>query len=62
MDQIDEAIQRALPRYLTNAGHGHVWRRPDGMVARCGGPALCRACMADRGALDAARQAVGAAL
>lgn len=33
----------------TNNGHGHVWPRPDGFVARCGGPALCDEC-----ALDAA--------
>jgi hypothetical protein len=24
--------------------HGHVVPRPDGMLARCGGPALCPAC------------------
>lgn len=34
----------------TNTGHGHVWPRPDGMVARCGGPAMCQRC-----AIDAAR-------
>lgn len=31
-----------------NAGHGHVWPRPDGMKARCGGPALCSACRHDQ--------------
>jgi hypothetical protein len=25
-------------------GHGHVYPRPDGMKARCGGPALCAEC------------------
>lgn len=27
-----------------NAGHGHVYPRPDGVKARCGGPALCSQC------------------
>jgi hypothetical protein len=27
-----------------NSGHGHVRPRPDGVKARCGGPALCRVC------------------
>ena len=35
----------------TNSGHGHVWKRPDGMKARCGGPDMCRSCMADAAAL-----------
>lgn len=30
-----------------NTGHGHVFLRPDGMVARCGGPRMCRECAAD---------------
>lgn len=34
-------------RIGTNAGHGHVWARPDGHKHRCGGPGLCRACAAD---------------
>jgi hypothetical protein len=34
----------------TNDGHGHVRPRPDGVLARCGGPAICREC-----ALEAAR-------
>jgi hypothetical protein len=29
---------------LLNTGHGHVRRRPDGVLARCGGPALCKDC------------------
>lgn len=28
----------------SNAGHGHVQERPDGMKARCGGPGLCDVC------------------
>lgn len=35
-----------------NTGHGHVFPRPDGMKARCGGPAICKEC-----AIDAARHA-----
>lgn len=29
---------------LYDAGHGHVRRRPDGLVARCGGPGICPQC------------------
>ena len=28
----------------TNTGHGHVWPRPDGRKARCGGPRFCQEC------------------
>lgn len=28
----------------TNSGHGHAWMRPDGIKARCGGPAMCSEC------------------
>jgi hypothetical protein len=31
----------------TNTGHGHVWERPDGRKARCGGPGLCSQCSTD---------------
>lgn len=31
----------------SNVGHGHVFPRPDGVRARCGGPALCHVCAAD---------------
>lgn len=34
-----------------NVGHGHVYPRPDGVRARCGGPSICSEC-----AKDAARQ------
>jgi hypothetical protein len=34
-----------------NEGHGHVYPRPDGVKARCGGPGICAAC-----ALDAERK------
>jgi len=32
----------------TNSGHGHVWERPDGAKARCGGPGLCAQCSRDQ--------------
>ena len=28
----------------TNSGHGHVYRRPDGVKVRCGGPSICPEC------------------
>ncbi len=34
-------------RIGTNSGHGHVWDRPDGFQARCGGATLCDLCRAD---------------
>lgn len=46
-------------RYGSNSGHGHVWDRPDGVKARCGGPALCIHCrrdLQDVKNLQAARQ------
>lgn len=33
--------------------HGHVVPRPDGVKARCGGPALCASCCAELLALIA---------
>ena len=30
-----------------NTGHGHVFPRPDGLKARCGGPGLCSECSRD---------------
>lgn len=38
-----------------NTGHGHVFPRPDGFKARCGGPGLCPEC-----ANDSMRQRNGA--
>ncbi len=34
-------------------GHGHVFPRPDGAKARCGGPALCADCRSDQAKADA---------
>jgi hypothetical protein len=33
--------------------HGHVTPRPDGMKARCGGPAMCAQCAREKAAKDA---------
>lgn len=30
-----------------NIGHGHVFPRPDGVKARCGGPGFCTECSKD---------------
>lgn len=35
-----------------NVGHGHVFPRPDGLKARCGGPGFCPTCNADRALKD----------
>lgn len=42
-----------------NTGHGHVYPRPDGSRARCGGPRLCAVCRADA---DRKRETDAAAL
>ena len=34
-----------------NTGHGHVYERPDGVKARCGGPPICAHCSKDQLAL-----------
>ena len=40
--------EQAKPNhYGTNSGHGHVWARPDGAKARCGGPKMCPQCARD---------------
>lgn len=33
-----------MGEWIENRGHGHVTPRPDGVLARCGGPALCSVC------------------
>ena len=37
----------------SNTGHGHVRPRPDGVKARCGGPAMCRACQQELAGMPA---------
>jgi len=36
-----------------NIGHGHVYPRPDGVLARCGGPLSCAECALEKGWKDA---------
>lgn len=47
-------LETAL-EYGTNTGHGHVWPRPDGVKARCGGPGLCAQCSRDEARQAAAQ-------
>ncbi len=35
-----------------NIGHGHVFKRDDGQVARCGGPGFCPECSLDQAQLE----------
>jgi len=46
-----EAASKALAKPTdgpgTNTGHGHVWPRPDGQKARCGGFPKCNVCVSD---------------
>lgn len=37
----------------SNTGHGHVVPRADGVKMRCGGPALCSTCQAEKRTLEA---------
>lgn len=37
-----------------NSGHGWAWSRPDGAVARCGGPMMCTNCAEDALLVDEA--------
>lgn len=43
----DDDDEEPAPPLGPNRGHGHVWRRPDGMQARCGGPGVCTVCARD---------------
>jgi hypothetical protein len=47
-------------RIGTNSGHGHVWERPDGERARCGGPGLCSECRADEQLVKSRAQSMAA--
>lgn len=54
-------VRQHVPGYGGNSGHGHAWRRPDGVRTRCGGPRLCVRCARDRIAVDQALEAIAAA-
>ena len=46
-----------------NTGHGHVFPRPDGARARCGGPGMCSSCSTDATRrTEAAGEALAAAI
>lgn len=38
---------KSIVRPGRNQGHGHVFPRPDGVKARCGGPNICSVCRDD---------------
>lgn len=56
MRAIHDALRRApvaaqqSNKTGTNSGHGHVWDRPDGLKAKCGGPGFCSQCSRDQAA------------
>jgi|SRR5581483_1743848 len=37
-----------LPSSWAMKSHGHVAKRPDGALARCGGPGMCETCELER--------------
>lgn len=51
-----ETIKKHMPMYGTDVGHGHVWKRPDGSRARCGGPTICKTCANDLAWVEAAKK------
>lgn len=42
-----EGTEVSNDKVPANSGHGHVFKRPDGMKARCGGPGFCDECSRD---------------
>lgn len=48
--------QISPPQKTSDCGHGHVYPRPDGVKARCGGPGLCGLCSRDQGLLLASQK------
>lgn len=38
--------------HFEHCGHGHVTKRHDGMLAKCGGPSICKACAAEKEAVN----------
>lgn len=53
LEAMHEAHSRLSAR-SSNTGHGHVFARPDGSRARCGGPAMCSDCQHDLATKQAA--------
>lgn len=51
IDKALAAIEAELARPAANTGHGHVRPRPDGVRARCGGPAICSVCAREKAEL-----------
>ena len=47
-------IQEIEEYYEKSHRHGHVTPQPHGMLARCGGPALCKSCMQELAGMAAA--------
>lgn len=45
--QVLEQVPAVHEHQMPNTGHGHVFPRADGAVARCGGPGICAECKAD---------------
>jgi len=46
--RMNEEAKRVWLAEHPNSGHGHVFPRPDGVKARCGGPGLCKECSRDQ--------------
>ena len=51
IEEMVETLERIagadIPKLNPNQGHGHVYPRPDGVRARCGGPSMCGECAID---------------
>ena len=45
-------LEIAHPWQGTNAGHAHVWKRPDHQRHHCGGLHMCSQCQADKAKVD----------
>jgi hypothetical protein len=52
----DRTAASEAARVGTNAGHGYAWQRPDGVMMKCGGPALCADCSYDKQLVHDARE------
>jgi hypothetical protein len=50
---LSQAGQGGQGEVVASLGHGHVIPRPDGVKARCGGPAFCQVCQREKAAQPA---------